>query len=343
MNRRTLAAIIAASSALLLMTGLAQADLTWSGYSQFRFNQLDEALNQPNNRDFNLRRARLQVAGPINDQGTEMALQIDLAKLDDRQDDTDPRNRRVVLKDAWLKHPLTPEVAARMGFTSVPFGYETPGSDSAALCFEHSKAGLSFFPEEREEGLYLLAAPKAKGMPQVALGYSNGLYAWGDKDAKTGDQDTKDHAWEGRVQWMLPRNGVAGVSYQTADRTRSVGGITKHFDQNVLGVHARWICPNNLVLAGEYYTGEILDVGSKGYYLLAEYRPGPKRAMPFYRYDQFDDGIAGHQLYQRNTLGVGWDIAKNERITVQGERYDDVKSGTFTNIGVQWQIMYGGK
>ena len=326
--------------ALSLVTA-ARADMVFSGYSQARFNVFDSALDKPDG--FDLAKARLKYAGAINDRGTTAAVQIDLAKLDDRENAGDPRNRRVTLKDAWVQHPLGPEWAARMGFAIIPFGFEEEYSRAKALTFERTKAITSFFPGERDTGLYAFYTPPSNKSPQVAVGYSNGMNQWGDEDPKTGDQDREARAWTARAQWRLPRDGVAGVSYTTAQRERMVGEVTRDFDQNCLGVHVRYNGEQGLNLQSEYYTGKILGVDSKGWYGQVEYTPNPRGLKPYYRYDVFDDGMAGHQTYRRHTLGAALDAAKNERFTLQAERYDDLKGGTFTNYGLQYQFQYGGK
>jgi hypothetical protein len=57
----------------------------------------------------------------------------------------------------------------------------------------------------------------------------------------------------------------------------------------------------------------------------------------------FDDGKAASSTYRRHTVGAAWDFDKNERVTVQVERYRDLKGGTYTDWGLQWQFKYGGK
>ncbi len=331
---------LSAATLALVPAPAARAEMVFSGYTQARFNLMDSALDKPN--EFDLRRTRLKYSGTVSSRGTEATIQIDLAKLDDRQDDKDPRNRRVVLKDAFVRHPFNSQWAARMGYTTIPFGFEEEYSSSKRLPLERSKAATSFFPGERENGLYFLYKPPDRRQPEVVFGYSNGMYEWGDR-ASNGDQDKKDHAWTGRVQWPLPRQGVAGLSYTSASRQREVGGERRDLDQNCWGAHVRYHAPRGLNLQAEYYDGEILSVESKGWYAQVEYAPGLNRVMPFYRHDVFDDGIAGHQTYRRHTLGVAYDQDKQERFTLQWERYDDLKGGSYNNWGLQYQVKYGGK
>lgn len=326
-GRTLLVALVGLSTVLGLATA-GRAEMIWSGYAQARYNLWDEDLDKP--REFDLRRVRLKYAGTLNDRGTEAAIQVCLGELDDREAD----DRQVVLKDAFVRHPLTKEWSARMGYTTIPFGFEEEYSSSKRLPFERSKAARSFFPGERETGFYLLSKPADPRVPQLALGYSNGMNDWDDEEA---------HAWTARAQWPLPNHGVAGFSYTQARRTRLDGEEKRTYDQNCLGVHLRWNTPSGLGFQSEYYDGEILDVNAKGWYAQVEYAPGEKKAMPFYRYDVFDDGKPGNVTYRRHTLGTAWDFDKNQRVTVQVERYRDLKGGTYTDWGVQWQYKYGGK
>lgn len=328
------------AAALLPLATPARADMVWSGWTQARFNVMDSALDKPS--EFDLRRVRIKYAGTLLDENTDAAVQIDLAKLDDRQNDSDPRNRRVVLKDVWVRHHFNPESALRLGLTSTAFGFEEEQGDDARLPLERSKVATSFFPDEKDEGLYYLYTRQHSGTPQVALGYTNGIVSWGDK-ATNGDQDTRDHAWVARAQWQLPRAGVAGVSYTNATRRRNVGGTESDFDQTCLGAHVRYNGANHLNFQGEYYTGQILSVDSKGWYAQVDYTPGPKKIMPYYRYDVFDDGVAGHENFRRHTLGAAYDESKSQRFSLQWEHYDELKGGTFDNLGLQWQFKYGGK
>lgn len=338
---RTEAAVLLGLCLGLLSGSAGIADMVFSGYTQARLNVFDSALDKPDG--FDLARVRLKYSGTLNERGTTAALQVELAKLDDRQNDADPRNRQITLCDAWVQHPLGPQWAARMGFAIIPFGFEEEYSRSKALTFDRTKAATTFFPGERDTGVYFFYTPRTSGAPQVALGYSNGMDRWGDKDPKTGDQDAEAHAWTGRLQWSLPRGGVAGLSYMTAQRDRRVGGVRQDLDQDCLGAHLRFNGAQGLNLQAEYYTGEILSMDSRGWYGQVEYIPNPQGLKPFYRYDVFDDGVEGHQTYKRHTLGAALDLAPTERFTLQVERYDDTKGESFTNYGLQYQFMYGGK
>lgn len=335
---RSLRSVLVGLGLAWWLVSVVQAEMVFSGYTQARFNLFDQGLDKASG--FDLARVRLKYAGTVNEWGTVATLQVDLAKLDDRQDDKDPRNRRVTLTDAWVQHPFSREWSARMGYAIVPFGFEEEYSNAKSLTFDRTKAATSFFPGEREIGLYVFYSPRGNRSPEVAVGYSSGMDRWGDKDPKTGDQDHEARAWTGRVQWRLPRGGVTGISYTRARRERKVGEVRRDFDQNCFGVHLRYNGAKGLNLQTEYYTGEILSARSKGWYGQVEYTPTATGLKPFYRYDVFDDGLAGHQTYRRHTVGAALEPDRGERFTLQVERYEDLKGGTFTNYGVQYQFVY---
>jgi hypothetical protein len=323
------------------LTTMAHAEWKWSGYTQLRYNQWDSDLSKPDDSTFQVRRARIKVEGPVNDD-TTITLQADFSKLiDDEKGSGD-----VELKDALITRKLNDEWLVTGGYTSIPFGYEVPLSDAVTWPLERSRAADVLFPGQRDTGLYAHYRPSKSGAPQVDLGYSNGLHSWYDKTS-AGDRDTSSRAITARVQWLLPNASFAGASYMMADRTRSLGGTDFDFDnQDVFGLHARYNFPCNFTAIAEYYAGHqpVLAGGvpvnqsTDGWYALAAYTLPDKPVTPFYRYDTFDFGGAGD--YTRNALGVAWDRTKTERLTFQVEDGNDGKGVDFTNFAVQWQVKY---
>jgi hypothetical protein len=274
-----------------------------------------------------------------------MALQVDVAKLADRQADPDnPWSRRVVLKDAWVRHAFNADSAARMGLANIPWGIEVDKGDDWRLDLERSKVADAFFPDQKEVGLYYLFAPAngRRGTPEIALGYTNGQVDWGDR-AANGDQDKRDHAFVGRARWALPRGGEASLSYLTARRQRTVGGATSWYDQKCFTPAVRWCTSSHVNVMAEYYTGKILSVSNNGGYVQIDYTPGIGKLTPYFRYDQWDDGKAGHVTYRGDTLGVALDSTSNARYTLEWDRFRDHDGQTYNNLGLQWQFKYGGK
>ena len=323
-----------------LLTTVAHAEIELSGYAQARYYERDSQESKSD--EFDLRRVRLKAAGPVNDRGTKAKVQIDLAKLDDP-------DGSVVLKDAILTHPLSDQWAVRLGYSDVPFGFEVEYSSSKRYPLERSYLAKKLFPGEKDQGIYFFCHPAKQGQPEFAIGYSNGMHEWR-KDSK--DDDKEASAFTARIQWQLPRKGVAGVSFMTAERTTT---FDTSFDADVVGAHVRYNGPSGFNFQGEYYDGERVKVGTSsaqlddvdGFYAQVEYqRRNSSQATLFYRYDEYNETHGGSNVedYERHTLGVAWDIAKNDRITLEFEDYEKTKGSdptkSYQNIALQWQAKY---
>lgn len=321
---------LAAGMVTVMLTTAAHAEWKFSGYTQARYNFWDGDLeDEPD--AFDLRRVRIKAEGPVSEE-TTIKLQFDLGKLDDEGAGD------IELKDALISRKLNPEWTATAGFTSVPFGYEVPTSSSRRLALERSEAANRLFPGERDTGLYLHYTPQQKNRASVSLGYGNGLAKWYSGD-RSGNEDSDSSALFARVQWPLANSGVAGVSYMMASRNREIGGVDTDFgSEDVLGLHARYNFPRHWSLQAEYYDGEILDIGVDGWYAMAEYALPKAPATIYYRYDTFDRQQPDD--FTRHTAGIAYDLNKNERVTLQGERYDDYDSESHTNFALQWQVKY---
>jgi hypothetical protein len=304
---------------LSLSAQTAQAQLKVSGYTQARYNWYDDSMYKPD--EFDLRRVRLKVKGALNDTGTVATLQIDLSKLDESG------SGDVGLKDAIIEHPLSDDWRVRLGYSSVLFGFEVPYSSSRRLPFERSQAARKLFPGERDTGVYFIRTPNGEGGPEFVVAYSDGLADW---------EDDEQSMALARVQWDLPDKGAVGVSYAMGDRTRS----DMCYDQDVWGAHVRWPAGHGLVFQGEYYDGEILGADVDGWYGQLEYSFPTSKWTSYYRYDIYDDGDPCHTDYDRDTLGVMYQLDAKQRISVQWEGYEDGKGGSFDNYGVQWQFKY---
>ena len=324
---RTLMLLVLVAMGLAL-AGLAQAEWKFSGYTQMRYNFWDNDLDKGD--AFDIRRARIKAEGPVSE-ATTFKIQLDLAKLDDSG------GGEVELKDLLLTRTINEQWKGTLGFTSVPFGFEVPTSSSKRLPLERSQAANKLFPGERDTGLYLHYTPENKRAPGVVFGLSNGMAKWYEAD-KSGNEDTDSWALMARLQWHLPNNGCAGLSYRLADRTREVGGEDENYDDDLLGLHLRYNFPSNWALQAEYYDGTDMDVDESWWNGQAEYALSSCPVTVFYRHDVYDFG--GTDDFTRHTIGGGWDFDKNERVTVQIEDYDDGKGGSFTNGAVQYQIMY---
>lgn len=330
--------LLAVLGVVVSLSSAAHAEWKWSGYTQLRFNQWDSDLNKPDNDQFQIRRARIKLEGQVSED-TTITLQADFSKLVDDE----KGSGSVELKDALITRKFSPEWFVTGGYTSVPFGYEVPLSDSFAWPLERSKVADALFPGQRDTGVYVHYRPAKAAVPQVDFGYGNGLHSWYDGT----DRDTSSEAFIARAQWPLKNAGVAGLSYMMADRTRTIGGTSYDFDnQDAWGAHLRYNFPRNWTVQSDYYNGHQpvlsgglpVNLSVDGWYGLAGYTLTSKPVTFFYRYDTYDFG--GADDFNRNALGLVWDRNKNDRYTIQIEDGDDGKGTDFTNFAVQWQVKY---
>ncbi|NPV45867.1 MAG: hypothetical protein HPY69_02820 [Armatimonadetes bacterium] len=315
---------------LLVVGGVGAAELKFSGWLQMRYNEWDSDLS-PMPDTFDLRRMRLTVDGKLGER-TKARVQIEIAGFDDTNG-----VKGIEYKNWYLEHQLTQELSSTLGYNSATFGIEVPMSNAKIIPLERSQAALKLFPGERDTGVYLHWMPTSGSWPQVSVGLSDGITRWQDLDKK-GDKDTDSEAWYARVQWPLPRKGVVGASYRSADRTHRASGILTDYQDDLLGLHARYVFPEHWALQAEYYDGEDLGKDVMGWYGQAEYALGSRPVTVFYRYDMYDFG--GSDDFTRDTAGLVWYRTKADQFTLQAESYDDGKGGSFTNWGLQYQVAY---
>lgn len=327
-NART-ATILLILSACLLTAGAAMGDPEWSGYVQARLNFYDGDLNKAD--EFDLRRVRLKSKWPVNDDGTVVTVQFGLSALDD------PGGGSVALKDAKIEHRFSRQWHARLGYASIPFGFEVPYSSSKRLPLERSHAAKEFFPGERDNGLYFIYRPDRTDRPRLTVGYSNGPHKWRNTDQQT-------HALVLAARWPLPNAGCAGVSYMDATRVRQDPNTQQNvrIDNSVWNAYVR--CngkgdSGSLAFQGETYWGKLLGVEASGWYVMGEVAPRNVPATFFYRYDRFGDK-GPEPTYRRHTAGAAAETADNVRITVQWENYRGTDGRAYTNYAFQWQVKH---
>lgn len=341
MARKLVVLVVLVAMCLLVAGMVHAAEVKVGGYSQIRYIFWDSALNNTYD-SFDLRRVRVKAEGKVNDD-TSFKIQFDVAPLDaSNKGKLEIGSDRIELKDATIQRKINDNASVRLGFTSVPFGYSVPHSSSKRLPLERSKAEGSLFPGERDLGVYFTFTPKTPNSPQIDVGYGNGLRSWYSA-ASNGDVDTDSNAFIARAQWNLANKSLAGISYLMGERTRTVGGVaTKFNSEDVLGAFVRYNLPQTWAFQGEYYDGTILGVDVDGYYGMVEHKLKNQPGTLFYRYDGYDDGRAATRDYKAHTLGLGWELGKSERLTVQVEdiKNNDAAGTKYTNFGVQWQVIY---
>lgn len=342
MNAKTMVRMACVAVLGMMWTTMAHAEWKWSGYTQLRYNIWDsEYGSKKPDSDFLVRRARVKLVGTVTED-TTLTLQADLSNLVNEESTSGKGD--VELKDALLTRKISPEWSITGGFGVIPFGYEVPTSDAVQLPLERSQAASKFFPGERDLGLYAHYKPALPHYPEFSIGYSNGVDRWYDTSS-AGNRDDASKALVARAQWSFLQNGLAGISYMTASRDRGpAGGPATSFDnQDVLGLHARYVFPSKVLLQGEYYDGKYLNEMSekdaKGWYGMVGYTFSKLPVTGYYRYDTLDSGDP--QDFKRNIFGVAYDRSKSERFTLQFENIDDDgKGASFDNWSAQWMVKY---
>ncbi len=315
---------------LSVMFGVAaHAELDMSGYAQARFDVWDGDLSSDDD-EFDLRRVRVKIAGPVNDDGTEIKLQVDLGGLDDDGGD------EVVLKDATISRPIGEEWSVKVGFADVEFGNDLVYSSSKRLPFERARITRKLFPGEKTTGIWFDYKPATGNAPELTLSYNDDLKDWASKNKV--DVDDSD-AFTVRLQWPLENKGSAGVSYMNASRSGDDGGTPFDYSNAVLGAHVRWNGSNGLNFQGEYCDGEIGPYDVSGWLGLVEYRPEASGGTFFYRYDTYDDGHSADD-YAAHTLGYAYELGKDDLLTLQIEDISAESGASGTNFGLQWQVKY---
>lgn len=311
----------------LLVAATASAQVKVSGYTQIRC--ADTSI-EDDDYEFDIRRCIIGLAAPVNDDGTEIKLGAELGALDD--------DGEFELDEAVIKHPLSAEWQTRVGYSDTIFGYDLSYSSSRRLPFERAQATRRLFRGGKDTGIYCMYTPHNadSGTPSGFLAITNDI----EDVADWFDEHDTSFAFVGGLNWALPNNGQVGISYMSANREGTIGGVRTEWDDYVWGAHVRYNSSSNFAFQAEYLGGDQQEVGVSGWYGLLELMPSNGDAAFFYRYDTYDDGDPDD--YCRHTAGVAMEVGSQSRVTLQYEDIDDegVDGSTF---GVQWQVKYATK
>ncbi len=325
---RVLWVLLAVVVLVLLVAATTSAEVKISGYTQVRC--ADTSI-EDDDCEFDIRRCMLGLSTPVNDDGTEIRLCVNLGGLDD--DDGEMN-----LEDAIIIHPLSAEWKARVGYSDAVFGYDLPCSSSRRLPLERAQATRLLLPGGKDTGVYCTYTPQStrNGTPSVILGITNDI----EDVADWFDEHDRSYAFVGGLRWGLPNKGQAGISYMSSKREGTIGGTATEWDDDLWGAHVRYNSSSNFAFQGEYLAGNRQEVGVSGWYGLLEVKPSNSRATAFYRYDTYDDGDVDD--YCRHTLGVALEVGAQSRVTLQYEDIDDEGVGG-SNFGLQWQVSYASR
>jgi len=293
-----------------------------SGYLQFRFSD-DEAKTSSN---FSLRRARLNMAGPISEK---------VARSKDRhaprpsagvaaasgglasgpkglaasykiqfQLDKDS-GQRVVMRDAYIDLSAGRSSRLRAGQAKLPIGYELPESSSVRLEPERALIMDRLFPDQRDIGVQWHWQGRADG-PALALAVVNGtgMNASDDNDRKDVMASVNvPFSWGSAAFAVYEGRSGSGASAQDKDRLAAGLELGKKKTQ----------------LRGEYIVGRDRGEEVEGWYLRVS-QQAARSGTVFLKYDVFDENTdRANDLFRRWGLGWAEELDANVRLTLAWE------------------------
>jgi hypothetical protein len=280
-----------------------------SGYLQADWSSVDAPGAGRDGNTFELRRARLQVAGE--------ALALVSYKV---EADVAEKVVNHVVKDAWIGLRLLPGAELRFGQFKTPFGYEQTESDTRLLWVNGSYvvAGMAHGPDSRDLGLGVNGAwtfGERFGV-EVAAAVVNGA------GPDTADELIEKNAWA-RVGGSLTLGAWkarAGFSYGYGRQLVTVGTDLKlgtaddvsfyfHRFGGDLEVDSPWLFAVVEGASGRHDTSGATGVAQGRGLVAGGYGKTPWGAGPVVRYDWYApfDKVAGNDR-QRLTLGAYYDL-----------------------------------
>ncbi len=324
MTGRTLGMWVAIAIAAVGFSTLAHAEFTMSGYTQ-----VDYAIHEDSDGDqFDIRRARLKGKGKLNDEGTTAVVQIDLSKLDNDGGD-------VVLKDAYVSHPFSEEWSVRVGLSAHPLGHEVEYSSSRRPWMERSMGAKEFAPGEQDLGIYLTRQSRGDWNPEFVVGYSNGMDKWHKKGAPDAD------SFLVRADFPFGNGSFVGATWRSASQDDQIATAAKQaaaeLDEDCFNLHLVFNANADLSLWGEYYDGQVNGIDADAWYVGLVHDLPESDVTVFYRYDQYSE--TGADDYDRHVIGGYWELATNQRITLEIDSYDDGGDDA-TDVLFRWQFKY---
>lgn len=321
MSLRTLRGSLALTvAALVAALTTAHAEFAMSGYAQIDYHLWDDGAETD---EFSARAVRLKGTGTLDDAGTRAVLQIDLAKV--INDDG-----HLVVRDAYLDHPLSDEWSVRLGLAAQEIGYEGPCSGYSREWLERSRASGKFMPGQQELGVRMWRHAQRDWEPEVILSYGNGMDSWHDDDALD-----EARAWVATVRFPFESDSEVGASYRVARRNVHAGSGVERWDEDLLNLSVRWNRAQ-VSFQGEYYDGQVADADASGWYSGLIYRPEAFDGGVYYRYDTFDSGASD---CRRHTVGGYWNLAPGERLTLEVDS-EDTGADSLTEAIARWQFKY---
>jgi hypothetical protein len=265
------------------------------GYFQVRYS-IDNATDES---EFLVRRARLNIRGPVSNRWSyRMELQMD-AKEDGKGPDSKTQ-LRTINADYKLENGYL-----RVGQAKIPWGYELLEAVPDLWTSERSFFMDRLFPNQRDVGVTYVYQ-SAKDKPEFDAGIYNGT------GINTYDNN-KDKNLLARVNVPI-KNGSAAVSAYVGKN----GEGASQTDQDRYGPSLRFDLPQGTKFMGELVVGQDKGHDVDGWY--AQVGHPVTKAKPnllFAKYDQYDENNdASDDLFKRWSLGYWYELDPATRLTL---------------------------
>jgi hypothetical protein len=268
------------------------------GYLQFRYQDDDGA----DKKEFLVRRARLNVRGPVSER---MSYRIEF-QLDAKETGKGPGSK-VQLRTAYADYKLS-RGTLRVGQAKIPWGYELLESVPNLWTGERSLFMDRLFPDQRDIGVQW-SYRSSPSSPQFDVGIFNGT------GINASDNNDRKNVMA-RVDFPVPNGTVALSGY-----VGEAGADEMATDQDRSGISAnlKW---GEAQFMGEFVTGEDKGYDIRGWYAqlghpVAKNRPN----LLFAKYDTYDENTDGsNDLFKRWSLGYWYELDAATRLTLVHER-----------------------
>jgi len=271
------------------------------GYMQLRYQ--DDSAPQ-GKEEFQVRRARVNVRGPVSDR-TSYRIEFQL----DAKESGKARGSKVQLRTAYVDYELD-QGKLRVGQAKVPWGYELLESVPNLWTAERSLFMDRLFPDQRDIGVQwsYRRSPRA---PQFDVGIFNGtgINASDNNDRKNLMARLDFPAGTGTVAL----SGYAGSDGAGPDATRQ--------DRTGLSARFEW---GQTQFLGEFVDGRDKGHDVRGWYAqLGHPLTSGSPNLLFAKYDKYDENLdLADDLFRRWSLGYWYDLDKATRLTLVWESRD---------------------
>ena len=270
------------------------------GYFQIRY-QDDEGTDK---NDFLVRRARLNVRGPLSDR---TAYRIEF-QMDAKEAGMGPCSK-TQLRTLYLDYKLNRGLL-RIGQAKVPWGYELLESVPDLWTAERALFMDRLFPNQRDIGVQW-SYRKSPSAPQFDVGIFNGT------GINASDNNDRKNLMA-RVDFPLPSGTVALSTYRGSNGT---GTAATRQDRDGVSARLKWAETEFL---SEYVQGRDRGYDARGWYAQLGHPISSKAPnLLFAKYDRYDENLdLANDMFERWSLGYWYQLDKSTRLTLVWESRD---------------------